>query len=297
MTRGVSVKGSVPITNQSIPQTQELTQLECGTLQLPSEAEHCRLPPANVPTHGITTSPSLHSGEEGRHTYSASSSCNTARLDRASVQSDTQSIIQPRTSFSPAACAKQGQQWIQTRLLKALSQVLEVLPGKPVQCGTEQDKRYPRFQSCVPLHARCTATLLQLLSIKQQGTTTTRILLYVWNIPCSTLLQRHYVKEKDIKSQLKSIIICMILSNTFDFSTSLSAAKVIVYSAGILKASRRLTSIQWKVLRTYKERKNWKFSNKDQDIFSKQHWTSYCKIVPLHRRCWNANPSVQTLPY
>lgn len=44
----LAVKGTVPITNQSIP---ELTQLECDTVQLQSEGEHCRLPPANAPTH------------------------------------------------------------------------------------------------------------------------------------------------------------------------------------------------------------------------------------------------------
>lgn len=129
----LAVKGGVPITNQSIPWAPELTQLECDTLQLQSEGEHCRLPPGNAPTHWHYNQPLPALWGGGQTHRAASRSCNTERLDPASVQSQTQSIIQSRTSFSPVACAKQGLQWIQTRLLKALSQVLEVLPGKPVE--------------------------------------------------------------------------------------------------------------------------------------------------------------------
>lgn len=126
------MKGNVPITNQSICWTQELSQLKGDTLQLQSEGEHCSQPPANAP-HLLALE--LRAGTQA----AASSSCNTAMLDCASVQPDVPSIIQSRR-ISPAACTKQAQQLIQTRLLKALSQVLEALLGKPVQCGTEQHK-------------------------------------------------------------------------------------------------------------------------------------------------------------
>lgn len=88
-------------------------------------------------------------------------------------------------------------------------------PWEAVQCGTEhdkpQDKRYPGFQPCLPLHTGCTATPFYKATVHN----------HYQNIPCSTLLHKHYVKEKDIMSQLKSIIICMDLSNTFDLSSSL----------------------------------------------------------------------------
>lgn len=198
-------KGSVPITNQSIPWTLELTQLQCDTLQLQSKGNTAGCLQPMLPLTGVTTAPPCTMRRA--HTPTAA-----ARLDPGSVQPETHSVVQSRkTSLVPAQSgpimnsdqAAQG-------CLNSWSP-----PWEAVQCGTEhdkpQDKRYPGFQPCLPLHTGCTATPFYKATVHN----------HYQNIPCSTLLHKHYVKEKDIMSQLKSIIICMDLSNTFDLSSSL----------------------------------------------------------------------------
>lgn len=123
------VKSSVPIPNQPISWTQELTQLEWETLQLQSEGNTGGCLQPMFPLTCITTAPFLHC-EEGRHIQLFPTAVMLPGCI-VPVYSQTHSVIQSRRiSFSPVACTKQGQQWIQSRLLKVLSQLLEVIPGK-----------------------------------------------------------------------------------------------------------------------------------------------------------------------